>query len=88
MARLNGIGVHGILADDKVELQHVIGTRDGFYVLHLPGKVTLYFGDGDNDSEECLLGFLDTINGIRSALLQDIADRTDSPNWPRDGVVL
>jgi hypothetical protein len=69
--------VHGVTADHKVTLRHHDTGADTWDCLTLPGDITLYFeGDGD-DNLANVLGFLDRLHAIRTALMQDRADRRE-----------
>jgi hypothetical protein len=69
--------VHRITADHEVTLSHHNTGADAWDCLTLPGDITLYFeGDGD-DNLANVLGFLDRLHAIRTALMQDRADRRE-----------
>jgi hypothetical protein len=69
--------VHRITADHEVTLSHHNTGADAWDCLKLPGDITLFFDGEGVDNLANVLGFLDRLHAIRTALLQDRADRQE-----------
>jgi hypothetical protein len=69
--------VHRITADHEVTLSHHNTGANAWDCLRLPGDITLFFDGEGVDNLANVLGFLDRLHAIRTALLQDWADRRE-----------
>jgi hypothetical protein len=69
--------VLGITADHEVTISHHNTGAVAWDCLRLPGDITLFFEGKGDDNLANVLGFLDRMGAIRTALLQDRADRRE-----------